>query len=640
MQITASQQSLINWATQQRDLAKQYGDAVTAAAIDEAITQFTQNKFVLAILGKAKRGKSTLLNALLGRRDDLVAPIDKLPASSAITRFYWNETETAVVHFRDGKSQQIQYKNVRDYVTEEANPENRKAVNIVEVGGPFRGMDHDLILVDTPGAGSIHEYHDQILQEFIPQADAVLYLVTARMPLDQDELDLLKMVKAADVSKVFFAINKIDATNEEDLENAEKHNRLVLSGVGVSVNEMHHISAKRAFEGDVDGSGLPKLCSEINGFLKDGKAHLLAERFKEKVNQLVQPLRQGLTMQLSLAQQSAAERATTRKKAEEKKQSLSSQRVTAERMFTHTWKSAVDEFDGNMTEAQHEVDAALQNRIEGTSITSVGSLAKELPTMITGIIEEQLTPYSRKLENELREACEVLQTSYPALRIDSTGTVSIVIRKDQDALLKAGAGVALAGAGAAIATTAAGAAATAAAAASAAAATAAATAAAGATTASSAGLLAGLASMISPALGGIVGSIFGAGTATTAAAVAPAAVGLSWFVIAGPVGWAIAGLGALTVPLVWRKHKIKTKEQLAQAAKDQINSIFKHIKSDRVPALRKAGSTILEKSRIQLDAEIQHCDEAIKKADMPTSAAELTMLRELDAKFQATAVPG
>ena len=96
------------------------------------------------------------------------ATIDKLPASSAVTRFYWNEVETAAVNFRNGQTQPIQYKNIRDYVTEEANPENRKEVNIVEVGGPFLGMDHDLVLVDTPGAGSIHEYHDQILQEFIP----------------------------------------------------------------------------------------------------------------------------------------------------------------------------------------------------------------------------------------------------------------------------------------------------------------------------------------------------------------------------------------------------------------------------------------------------------------------------------------
>jgi GTPase SAR1 family protein len=57
----------------------------------------------LAVLGKAKRGKSTLINALLGRKDDTLAPIDKLPASSAITRFRYGN-EKAAVAFRDGRN--------------------------------------------------------------------------------------------------------------------------------------------------------------------------------------------------------------------------------------------------------------------------------------------------------------------------------------------------------------------------------------------------------------------------------------------------------------------------------------------------------------------------------------------------------
>ena len=349
------------------------------------------------------------------------------------------------------------------------------------------------------------------------------------------------------------------------------------------------------------------------------------------MKQLVQPLRQGLALQLSLAQQSETERAIARQMAEERKNALVSPRATAERIFTHTWKSGIDEFDANMAEAQREVDAALQSRIQSTSITGVGALAKELPAIIANVTEEQLTPYSRKLERELREACETLQTSYPALRIDSTGNVSIVVRKDQDALLQAGAGVALAGAGAGIAIAAAGAA------------SASAAAAAAATTATVATAVPAAASGLA-ALWGSLGTLLGLVPAATTVAAAPVAVaapvaGLSWFVIAGPVGWAIAGLGVLTIPLVWRKQKLKTKEQLAQAVKEQVRSLFKHIQSDRIPALRKMGTSILEKSRIQLESEIQHCDEAIRKCDKPTSAAQIAAWRDLDAKFQATALP-
>jgi len=85
-----------------------------------------------------------------------------------------------------------------------------------------------LILVDTPGAGSIHEHHDQILHAFIPQSDAVIFLVTAGMPVDEDEQALLKKIQAADIKKVFFALNKVDVENPQDIDDAVTHNQRCL----------------------------------------------------------------------------------------------------------------------------------------------------------------------------------------------------------------------------------------------------------------------------------------------------------------------------------------------------------------------------------------------------------------------------
>jgi ribosome biogenesis GTPase A len=56
------------------------GDHATLDGINKAVKGLLADRFVITVLGKAKRGKSTLLNALLGRSDDTLAPIDKLPA--------------------------------------------------------------------------------------------------------------------------------------------------------------------------------------------------------------------------------------------------------------------------------------------------------------------------------------------------------------------------------------------------------------------------------------------------------------------------------------------------------------------------------------------------------------------------------
>ncbi|MDR3182027.1 MAG: dynamin family protein [Planctomycetaceae bacterium] len=108
--------------------------------INEAKNALAANTFTLAVLGKAKRGKSTLINAMLGRQDDTLAPIDKLPTSSAITRFRHGKSESATVFFQNGKSEAIPCSRIKDFVTEELNPSNKKEVALLEVTGQFSNL--------------------------------------------------------------------------------------------------------------------------------------------------------------------------------------------------------------------------------------------------------------------------------------------------------------------------------------------------------------------------------------------------------------------------------------------------------------------------------------------------------------------
>ncbi|HMP05951.1 MAG TPA: dynamin family protein, partial [Lacipirellulaceae bacterium] len=175
MNITSSHENrcLMEWARHVAQLALER-DPQIVETIDSLIGQLSQDRLVLSVIGKVNRGKSTLINVLLGRPDDVAAPIDKLPASSAVSRFRRSDSESATVVRRDGQRQPIAFSQIRQYVTEEGNPKNRKEVAVVEIAGPFGGLDSDLELVDTPGAGSLHEHHDEILHRFLPQSDAVI----------------------------------------------------------------------------------------------------------------------------------------------------------------------------------------------------------------------------------------------------------------------------------------------------------------------------------------------------------------------------------------------------------------------------------------------------------------------------------
>ncbi len=613
-----SRETLIRWAERIQELLQDRADSHLQAGVAQAVAQLRSERFMLAVLGKAKRGKSTLLNALLGRRDDLVAPIDKLPASSAITRFGVAEREEAVVGFRDGRREAIPFARIREFVTEEFNRENAKGVFEVEVGGPFGGLDRDLVLVDTPGAGSLHEHHDALLHAFIPQSDAVIFLVTARMPLDQDEVDLLKQVKAADIRKVFFVLNRVDESNEADIEAAIAHNSSLLGQVGISVEQIYRISAKRAFNGDMSGSGVLQLLQDIGAFLAANKGRFLAQRFIARICRLVEPVVQAMAVEMANAGKTTKEIEAELSKLLEAKNVMEQDRALTEREFTTAWTRAVDDFERELQTARSDITGVVAKRIAESALLDLKNTAKTLPTFVARTIEERLTPAASSLEQAMRASCTKLQATYPSIDLTKGGSMELRIPKTSSILLIGGlGGGAVAATGAILMS----------AGATAAAGIAAANAAAlAASTIAVPGAIGTLSSLIAaPSLSGL-GSFLATltGSTVTAAAVPVASTPL-WVAMAGPVGWTLAGIGALVVPLAWRSSKVKARDQLEEAAKEQIAQLFNRLRTDRVLPLRNMGTSIVEEFRVRLDRQLSQIEASLRRArDRRPDPAEVT----------------
>src|ERR1700686_2852842 len=107
-------EKLIEWAQKIKQIAEDCADKVSTARIEQEILDLQTGRFMLAVLGKVKRGKSTFCNAYLGRQNDKVAPVDKLPASSVISKFHWSEQEAVKVIFRDGRAESVDFQRIAD----------------------------------------------------------------------------------------------------------------------------------------------------------------------------------------------------------------------------------------------------------------------------------------------------------------------------------------------------------------------------------------------------------------------------------------------------------------------------------------------------------------------------------------------
>ncbi len=599
---------LLNWADELSAVMQDRGRRDIVQQIDEAKKQLATNTFTLAVMGKAKRGKSTLINALLGRTDDLVAPIDKLPASSTITRFR-NGAEKASVVYQDGSAEVVPYGRIREFVTEEGNPGNRKNVAMLEVDGAFAHLPRQVELVDTPGAGSIHEHHDALVHGFIPSADAVIFVLTARMPLDQDELELLKEIKAADVKKIFFVLNKIDESEPQDIEDALAHNEKLLASIGLSAGNFHRISARDAFLGQPD-SRVPDLLEDIGEFCNKNKGRVLRQRFLIKVNGVVET--EAKVAEVALASGSKTTEELDRDIASlhmQRQESARTSEFTAKE-FLRKWTAAVEAFRGSLAGAEAKVRHNVSQKINSTKTTGVGKLVKDLPTFFNAQLDEHLNPIAGDFETKAKALCEELSAEFPEVVLSDDSIGGIKLRGASTAgrgmvgggvVAAGGFGLATAGASAAASITASNAAALAAY--SAAAGTA-------ATTATVTGIVDIAATWI---LGFPLG--FSAVSATAAPVAAPVLVATPlWVALAGPVGWTLAGVGVLAMPYCWRLSKLKQKERIDTETEKQVEQVFKGIRESRLPTLQEAGASIVGGYQNRLEYQLTQLEDALANA--------------------------
>ena len=196
------------------------------------------------VVGEAKRGKSTLINALLGRA---VLPAGVTPLTAVATTVRYGDDPRAEVRFLDGHDEKQPLAALGDLVTERGNPRNRRGIASVTVYVDAPVLAGGVELVDTPGTGSVFEWDTEAAHEALQSMDAAVFVLTADPPISASERDLLGRV--ADLSVTTFAVlNKADRLERADLQEAMEFTRLVL-GEADHARQVYPMSALAALDG-------------------------------------------------------------------------------------------------------------------------------------------------------------------------------------------------------------------------------------------------------------------------------------------------------------------------------------------------------------------------------------------------------
>lgn len=274
-----------------------------------------EGRFHLAVLGQFKRGKSTLLNALVG---EALLPTSVVPLTAIPTFLEFGPEIRVRVCYQDERppkefpasSAEEASRILQGFVTEAGNPKNRLGVMQVDIFHPAPILQHGVVLIDTPGIGSTFTHNTEATLNFLPQCDAALFVVSADPPLTEVEAEFLKAVTAR-IKRMFFIFNKVDYLDETERKVALSFFEKVLTEKLETKNNypIFCISARRGLEAKVSNnfqvwteSGLHDVENHLVCFLASEKAQALCEALGRKTRDVIEDILMRLRLSIKSLQ--------------------------------------------------------------------------------------------------------------------------------------------------------------------------------------------------------------------------------------------------------------------------------------------------------------------------------------------------
>lgn len=239
----------------------------------------------VTLLGETSSGKSSLVNGLLGQD---VLHVSSKPTTGTIVELNEFDGETAITPYALLKNAKLRRLSPEAFSQETIQPSEdvlRVRLNIPEMPLGLQGMR----LFDTPGYGSIHQEHEEVLKEFIPNSDVIIYVVNYRVGIGSNDAEFLQYIERflQDNIKFFLVINRVpsDLTSSDvrikeilnyaqDLLHSEIEHFIVSSITGDGVKMPRADDLWEAVRLEVQSESRKKHIEEV---LQDYQVQLLQE---------------------------------------------------------------------------------------------------------------------------------------------------------------------------------------------------------------------------------------------------------------------------------------------------------------------------------------------------------------------------
>jgi tRNA U34 5-carboxymethylaminomethyl modifying GTPase MnmE/TrmE len=371
----------------------------------------SQNELIVSVIGQFKRGKSSLINAMIG---DRLLPVGIIPLTTVITEIRYGNQFKAVARFKDETEREIGRGELPDYISEQKNQENHKNVAAVKLWVPSEPFGSDVTIVDTPGVASVHQHNTDTSFAYIEKSDAVLFLLSVDSPVSEAERQFLLKTREH-APKFYFAVNKIDTISRIDQAEFIAYCRSVLShAIGFDVL-LYPLSAET-------GEGVPEMMRKISSDIRASHDMLLTASVALKLNNIIRQAKSKIELFLKAVAIPAEELESKISQIKSKQRALETLNDEVQILTKKQTERLVDHIEEHLGEMLPEALAAIQAKAQQRYENMKSLPSKQFGQDIAIALESLLRDEIRRLNDA---GLTMLQEGY-------AGIVGVLNKKAAD----------------------------------------------------------------------------------------------------------------------------------------------------------------------------------------------------------------
>ena len=179
--------------------------------------QLSSRTYRVAVIGEFKRGKSSLVNCILGTE---ILPTDILPTTAVVNRIIYGTEQKIEIHYKDGNVRKTSVEELAEYATKK-NEMNAASIREIVVHYPAVFCQNNIQLLDTPGLND-DEFMDRTTLDVLDKIDTAIVATHASYPVSETEKKLIcRLIEQDDIYHLTFVATFIDRVSDEKEEQDE-----------------------------------------------------------------------------------------------------------------------------------------------------------------------------------------------------------------------------------------------------------------------------------------------------------------------------------------------------------------------------------------------------------------------------------